>query len=102
MVDFDRPHYLIRALTLYLPPILMHYLLVKNLPLPLIWGVIEVVVEVEVVGAEALEVVTKGSVVVNKGIMVKDAVFISALTVTVKIIQLNLLGVVWKTLGSPS
>ena len=45
------------------------------------------VVEVEVMGAEALEVVTKGSVVVNKGIMVKDAVFVSALIVKVRIIQ---------------
>ena len=87
MVDFDRPHYLIRVLPLSLPPILMHYLLVINLLLPLIWGVIEVVVEVEVMGAEALEVVTKGSVVVNKGIMVKDAVFVSALIVKVRIIQ---------------
>ena len=58
--------------------------------------------EVEVVGAEAVEVVTKGAMVVNKGVVVKDVGFISALTVTVKIIQLNLLGVVWKTLGSPS
>ena len=73
-----------------------------NLHLSLIWVVIEVVVEVEVVGAEAVEVVTKGAMVVNKGVVVKDVGFISALTVTVKIIQLNLLGVVWKTLGSPS
>ena len=34
-------------------PALMHYLLVINLLLPLIWGVIEVVMEVDVVGAEA-------------------------------------------------
>lgn len=34
-------------------PALMHYLLVINLPLPLIWGVIEVVVEVNIVGVEA-------------------------------------------------
>ena len=87
MVDFDRPHYLIRVLTLSLPPILMHYLLVINLPLPLIWGVIEVVVEVEVVGAEAVEVVTKGAMVVNKGVVVKDVVFVSALIVMVRIIQ---------------
>ena len=73
-----------------------------NLHLSLIWVVIEVVVEVEVVGAEAVEVVTKGAMVVNKGVVVEDVGFISALTVTVKIIQLNLLGVVWKTLGSPS
>ena len=45
------------------------------------------VVEVEVVGVEAMEVVTKGSVVVNNGIVVKDVVFISALIVMVKIIQ---------------
>ena len=72
----------------------MHYLLVINLPLPLIWGVIEVVVEVEVVGAEAVEVVTKGVVGVNKGVVgvnkgvvVKDVVFVSALIVMVRIIQ---------------
>ena len=87
LVNFDRPHYLIRVLTLSLPPILMHYLLVINLPLPLIWGVIEVVVEVEVVGAEAVEVVTKGVVGVNKGVVVKDVVFVSALIVMVRIIQ---------------
>ena len=83
-------------MTLVLP------LLVINLHLSLIWVVIEVVVEVEVVGAEAVEVMTKGAVVVNKGVVVEDVGFISALLVTVKIIQLNLLGVVWKTLGSPS
>ena len=87
MVDFDKPHYLIQVLTLSLPPILMHYLLVINLPLPLIWGVIEVVVEVEVMGAEAVEVVTKGVVGVNKGVVVKDMVFVSALIVIVRIIQ---------------
>ena len=65
----------------------MHYLLVINLPLPLIWGVIEVVVEVEVVGAEAMEVVTKGAMVVNKGVVVKDVVFVSALIVMIRIIQ---------------
>ena len=65
----------------------MHYLLVINLPLPLIWGVIEVVVEVEVVGAEAVEVVTKGVVGVNKWVVVKDMVFVSALIVMVRIIQ---------------
>ena len=65
----------------------MHDLLVINLPLPLIWGVIEVVVEVEVVGAEAVEVVTKGVVGVNKGVVVKDVVFVSALIVMVRIIQ---------------
>ena len=59
----------------------MHYLLVINLPLPLIWGVIEVVVEVKVVGAEAVEVVTKGAMVVNKGVVGKDVVFVSALLV---------------------
>ena len=87
LVDFDRPHYLIRVLTLSLPPILMHYLLVINLPLPLIWGVIEVVVEVEVVGAEAVEVMTKGAMVVNKGVVGRDVVFVSALIVMVRIIQ---------------
>ena len=55
----------------------MHYLLVINLPLPLIWGVVEVV----------MEVVTKGVVGVNKGVMVKDVVFVSALIVMVRIIQ---------------
>ena len=65
----------------------MHYLLVINLPLLLIWGVIEVVVEVEVVGAKAMEVMTKGVVVVNKGVEVEDVVFISALIVMVRIIQ---------------
>jgi len=89
LVDFDRPHYLIRVLTISLPPILMHYLLVINLPLPLIWGVIEVVVEVEVevVRAEAMEVVTKGVMGVNKGVVVKDVVFVSALIVMVRIIR---------------
>ena len=86
LVDFDKPHYLIRVLTLSLPPILMHYLLVINLPLPLIWGLIEVVVEVEVVGVETVEVVTKGVVGMNKGVMVKDVVFVSALIVMVRII----------------
>ena len=74
-------------MTLSLPPIQMHYLLVINLPLPLIWRVIEVVVEVEVMGAEAVEVVTKGVVGVNKGVVVKDVVFVSALIVMVRIIQ---------------
>ena len=87
LVDFDRPHYLIRVPTLSLPPILMHYLLVINMPLPLIWGIIEVVVEVEVVGAEAVEVVTKGAMVVNKGVVGKDVVFVSALIVMVRIIR---------------
>ena len=45
------------------------------------------VVEVEVMGAEAVEVVTKGAMVVNKGVVVKDVVFISALIVMVRIIQ---------------
>ena len=64
----------------------MHYLLVINLPLPLIWGVIEVVVEVEVVGAKAMEVMTKGAVVVNKRVVVEDVGFVSALIVMVRII----------------
>ena len=87
MVDFDKPHYLTRVLPLSLPLVLKHYILVINLPLPLIWGVIEVVVEVKVVGAKAMEVMTKGVVVVNKGVEVKDVVFISALIVMVRIIQ---------------
>ena len=45
------------------------------------------VVEVEVMGAEAVEVVTKGAVGVNKGVVVKDVVFVSALIVMVRIIQ---------------
>ena len=65
----------------------MHYLLVINLPLPLIWGVIKVIVEVEVVGAEALEVMTKGAMVVNKEVVIKDEVFVSTLIVMVRIIQ---------------
>ena len=65
----------------------MHYLLVINLPLPLIWGVIELVVEVEVVGAKAIEGMTKGAVVVNKGVVVEDVGFVSALIVMVRIIQ---------------
>ena len=87
LVDFDKPHYLTRVLPLSLPPVLMHYLLVINLPLPLIRGVIEVVMEVEVVGAEVVEVVTKRVVVVNKGVVVEDVVFVSALIVMVRIIQ---------------
>ena len=78
---------MIRVLTLSLPLILMHYLLMINLPLPLIWGVIEVVVEVEVVGAEAMEVMTKGAMVVNKEVVLKDVVFVSALIVMVRIIR---------------
>ena len=85
MVDFDRPHYLIQVQTISLPPILIHYLLVINLPLPLIWGVLEVVVEV--VRVEAMEVVTKRAMLMNKGVMVKDMVFVSALIVMVRIIQ---------------
>ena len=50
-------------------------------------GVIEVVVEVEVMGAKAVEVVTKGVVGVNKAVVVKDMVFVSALIVMVRIIQ---------------
>ena len=38
-------------------------------------------------GAEAMEVVTKGVVVMNKGVVVEDVVFISALIVMVRIIQ---------------
>ena len=87
LVDFDKPHYLTRVLPLSLPLVLKHYILVINLPLPLIWGVIEVVVEVKVVGAKAMEVMTKGVVVVNKGVEVEDVVFISALIVMVRIIQ---------------
>ena len=75
------------SLVLSLPLALMHYLLVINLHLPLIWGVIEVVVEVEVVGAEAVEVVTKGAMVVNKEVVLKDVVFVSALIVMVRIIR---------------
>ena len=87
LVDFDKPHYLTRVLPLSLPLVLKHYILVINLPLPLIWGVIEVVVEVKVVGAKAMEVMTKGVVVVNKGVEVEDVVFISALIVMVRIMQ---------------
>ena len=87
LVDFDKPHYLTRVLPLSLPLVLKHYILVINPPLPLIWGVIEVVVEVKVVGAKAMEVMTKGVVVVNKGVEVEDVVFISALIVMVRIIQ---------------
>ena len=65
----------------------MHYLMVINLPLPFIWGVIEVVVEVEVVGAKVVEVMNKGVMVVNKGVVVEDVVFISALIVMVRIMQ---------------
>ena len=87
LVDFDKPHYLTRVLPLSLPLVLKHYILVINLPLPLIWGVIKVVVEVKVVGAKAMEVMTKGVVVVNKGVEVEDVVFINALIVMVRIIQ---------------
>ena len=45
------------------------------------------VAEVEVVGVEAVEVMTKGVVGVNKGVVVKDVVFVSALIVMVRIIQ---------------
>ena len=79
MVEFDMPHYFTQVLPLSLPPVLMHYLLVINLPLPLIWEVIEVVVEVVVM--------TKGVVVVKKGAMIEDVVFLSALIVMVRIIQ---------------
>ena len=75
LVDLDKSHYL--TLVLPFPQALMHYLLVINLPLPLIWGVIEVVVEVEVVGA----------VVVNKGVVVEDMGFVNASIVMLRIIQ---------------
>ena len=42
------------------------------------------VVEVAVVGVKAMEVMTKGA---NKGVMVEDVVFVSALIVIVRIIQ---------------
>ena len=45
------------------------------------------VVEVEIAGAEAVEVMTKGVMGVNKGIVVKDVVFVNALIVMVRIIQ---------------
>ena len=38
-------------------------------------------------GAKAIEVMTKGAVVVNKGVMVEDMVFVSALIVMVRIMQ---------------
>ena len=79
LVDFNMPYYLIRVLPLSLPPVLINYLLVINRPLPLIWGVMKVVVEVEVM--------TKGVVVVNKGVEVEDMVFVSALIVMVRIIR---------------
>ena len=44
------------------------------------------VVEVEVVGAKAIEGMTKGAVVVNKGVVVEDVGFVSALIVMVRII----------------
>ena len=43
--------------------------------------------EVKVVGAKAMEVMTKGAVVVNKGVMVENMVFVIALIVMVRIIQ---------------
>ena len=42
------------------------------------------VVEVEVMGVEA---VTKGAMVVKKGVILEDVVFLSALIVMVRIIQ---------------
>ena len=45
------------------------------------------VVEVAVVEVKAMEVMTKGAVVVNKGVMVEDVVFVSAPIVIVRIIQ---------------
>ena len=71
LVDLDRPHYL----TL----VLMHYI---NLSLPLLWGVIEVVMEVKAMGVKAVEVVTKGD-----GVVVKDVAFVSAFIIMVRIIQ---------------
>ena len=56
LVDLDKPHYLTLVLPHSPPQVLTHYLLMINLPWPLIWGVIEVVVEVDV------EVMTKGVV----------------------------------------
>ena len=48
-------HYMMTIVQLHsLLLVVMHYLLVINLPLPLLWGVIEVVMEVE-----AMEVMTK-------------------------------------------
>ena len=71
LVDLDRPHYL----TL----VLMHYI---NLSLPLLWGVIEVVMEVEAIGVKTVEVVTKG-----EGVVVEDVAFVSAFIIMVRIIQ---------------
>ena len=37
--------------------------------------------------AEAVEVVTTGAMVVNKGVVLEDVIFVSALIVMVRIIQ---------------
>ena len=51
-------------------------------------------IEIKVMGAKAVEVVTKGAMVVNTGVvlvntgvMVEDVVFVSALIVMVRFIQ---------------
>ena len=82
LVDLDKPHCLTLVQLHSLPLIVMHYLLVINLPLPLLWGVIEVVMEVE-----AVEVMTKGVMLVNKEVVVEDVAFVSAIIVMVRIIR---------------
>ena len=67
LVDLDKPHYMTLELLHSLPLVLIHYLLVINLLLPLLWEVIEVVM--------------------TKGVVVEDVAFISALIVMVRIIR---------------
>ena len=69
LVDLDRPHYLTLIALHSFPLILIHYLLVINLLLPLLWGVVEAIVEAK---AEAVEVM-------NKGVVEEDVAFISDL-----------------------
>ena len=69
LVDLDRPHYLTLIALHFFPLILIHYLLVINLLLPLLWGVVEAIVEAE---AKAVEVM-------NKGVVVEGMTFISDL-----------------------
>ena len=87
LVDFDRPHYLIRVLTLSLPPILMHYLLVIKSAFTTYMGSNRGGCGGRGRGGRGHGGRDQGVVGVNKGVVVKDMVFVSALIVMVRIIQ---------------
>ena len=51
LVDLDMPHDLTLVLLNYLTLVLLHYLSMINMLLPLLWGVVEVVMEAEAMGS---------------------------------------------------